>query len=176
MDVSAAGRLVSRRKKQGAVTPFTMRYPLYGDLPEVVARVMGSERFPLARFAAAATRPESLPLPAIPEVCFAGRSNVGKSRPVSHSSYDIPTDLMTDDCPALPSAPQRAQPATGCSSRAILASSDSQQQRLAHDFRFGPGARSLINALTMSPVARESDKPGAAHRHRASVHVARSSS
>ena len=68
------------------------------EVPAEVKRVIGDERAPRARFAAAASAAASLPLPARPEVAFVGRSNVGKS--------------------------------------------------------------SLINALTMSSVARQSDKPG----------------
>ena len=67
-------------------------------MPADVARVVGDDKGPRIRFTAAASTAGSLPLPARPEVAFAGRSNVGKS--------------------------------------------------------------SLINALTLSAVARQSDKPG----------------
>lgn len=67
-------------------------------MPPSVVRVAGGDQHPRARFVAAASTVTSLPSPGVPEVAFAGRSNVGKS--------------------------------------------------------------SLINALTLAPVARQSDKPG----------------
>ena len=68
------------------------------DLPVEVERVLGDEHSRRIKFIAAAQAASSLPLPSLPEVALAGRSNVGKS--------------------------------------------------------------SLINALTLSSVARQSDKPG----------------
>jgi GTP-binding protein len=97
-DVSSAGRIASRKRAQGDARQLTKRYPLYGEVPPDVVRVTGGDRSPRTRFVAAASSATSLPLPGLPEVAFAGRSNVGKS--------------------------------------------------------------SLINALTLSAVARQSDKPG----------------
>ena len=67
-------------------------------MPPEVERVLGDEHSRRIKFVAAAKAASSLPLPSLPEVALAGRSNVGKS--------------------------------------------------------------SLINALTLSSVARQSDKPG----------------
>jgi GTP-binding protein len=67
-------------------------------VPPSLVRVAGGDQHPRAKFVAAAGTVASLPTPGVPEVAFAGRSNVGKS--------------------------------------------------------------SLINALTLAPVARQSDKPG----------------
>ena len=67
-------------------------------MPPEVERVLGDEHSRRIKFIAAAQAASSLPLPSLPEVAMAGRSNVGKS--------------------------------------------------------------SLINALTLSSVARQSDKPG----------------
>jgi len=68
------------------------------DMPPEVEKVLGDEHSRRIKFIAAAQAASSLPLPSLPEVAMAGRSNVGKS--------------------------------------------------------------SLINALTLSSVARQSDKPG----------------
>jgi len=97
---SSAGRIAARKRAQGDARQLTRRYPLYGEVPAEVARVVGvlGPGPTRTRFLAAATSASSLPPPALPEVAFAGRSNVGKS--------------------------------------------------------------SLINALTLSACARQSDKPG----------------
>ena len=100
-DTASAGRIATRKRAQGDQRPLTRRYPLYGEVPPEVARVVGTYSGPgpgRTRFLAAATAAGSLPTPALPEVALAGRSNVGKS--------------------------------------------------------------SLVNALTLSAVARQSDKPG----------------
>ena len=100
-DVSAAGRIARRKRAQGDCRPLALRFPLLEVPPEVSSLVgagLGAAGPPRTRFLAAASQAASLPLPGLPEVAFAGRSNVGKS--------------------------------------------------------------SLINALTLSSVARQSDKPG----------------
>jgi GTP-binding protein len=84
---SQAGREARKLRNKGSDTRVTRRYALYGDVGDAQRDVLGFNGGVKAgvKFIAAATDERSLPpsgddpADAIPEVAFAGRSNVGKS-------------------------------------------------------------------------------------------------
>ena len=83
MTASQAGREARKLRNKNLSTKITARYPLYGDIGERERILLGlrGQTQKATTFIAAATSEDELP-PAdedVPEVAFAGRSNVGKS-------------------------------------------------------------------------------------------------
>ena len=77
---SQAGRAQRLALQQGERKLVNLRYPFYGaEVPPAVVEVIGDTRRRKARFTAAAKTREGVPPAALPEIAFAGRSNVGKS-------------------------------------------------------------------------------------------------
>uniref|UniRef100_A0A7S0II77 EngB-type G domain-containing protein n=1 Tax=Micromonas pusilla TaxID=38833 RepID=A0A7S0II77_MICPS len=82
MDASTAGREARKLRNKELDTKITRRYVLYGDIADrerILLGLRGNKK--ATKFVAAATTENDLPEADndIPEVAFAGRSNVGKS-------------------------------------------------------------------------------------------------
>ena len=78
---SQAGRVARKLRNRNEDTKITRRYPFYQDISPEDRRLLGlNGGKPACTFTHAATNEDSLPPPDdVPEVAFAGRSNVGKS-------------------------------------------------------------------------------------------------
>lgn len=162
-DTSAAGRIAARLKRRGDYRPFTARYPLYGCAPRLPVRAapdsLAAPRTRQARLcmkredgllrpsqrgaAGGCERDGRRPLP--------DRQVLRRRRHVRRALAQPRAALLrfplTTRRPRPPRNRAESLPAVG-------------PPEIAFAGRSNVGKSSLINAVTMAPVARQSDKPG----------------
>ena len=72
---------------------------MYRDLPEHIVTLIGTTRKDKLNFVAGALSMRSMPPEGLPEVCFCGRSNVGKSSIIN--AVTLSTTVKSSDKPGM---------------------------------------------------------------------------
>eukprot|EP00283_Hemiselmis_rufescens_P014396 CAMPEP_0173446302 /NCGR_PEP_ID=MMETSP1357-20121228/36299_1 /TAXON_ID=77926 /ORGANISM="Hemiselmis rufescens, Strain PCC563" /LENGTH=333 /DNA_ID=CAMNT_0014412581 /DNA_START=130 /DNA_END=1131 /DNA_ORIENTATION=- len=75
------------------------RPPMYRDLPQHIVDMVGERRKDKLTFVAGALRMDQMPPEGLPEVCFCGRSNVGKSSLIN--AVTLSTTVRSSDKPGM---------------------------------------------------------------------------
>jgi len=75
------------------------RPPMYRDLPPHIVKLIGERRKDKLTFLAGAMNMDQMPPEGLPEVCFCGRSNVGKSSVIN--AVTLSTTVKSSDKPGM---------------------------------------------------------------------------